>query len=63
MLETLSPTALLIYGLPFLLAFAWYMTKRHRSERRSAQRLTHAIESGLNEPSSLHPAASCQHRS
>jgi thioredoxin reductase/ferredoxin len=50
-----SSTALLLYGLPFLIVFAWYVTRRRRSERRSADRLSHALESGLNEPSSLHP--------
>ena len=50
-----SSTALLLYGLPFLIAFVWYVTRRRRSERRSADRLSHALESGLNEPSSLHP--------
>lgn len=55
MLETFSSTTLLIYGLPFVIASAWYMTRYYGSERRSARRLTHAIESGLNEPPSLHP--------
>jgi thioredoxin reductase/Pyruvate/2-oxoacid:ferredoxin oxidoreductase delta subunit len=55
LLESVSPAALAIYGLPFLLTFAWYTTRRRWSSRKSAQRLTQAVEAGLNEPASLHP--------
>ena len=53
--DILDSTALWLYGLPFLVVFAWYVTRWRRSERESAARLTHAIEEGLNEPASLHP--------
>jgi len=33
MLEGLNLTTLLIYGLPFLAAFAWYIARNRRSER------------------------------
>ena len=55
MLNSFSFTALLIYGLPFLVVFAWYVTRRRKNERESADRLTQAIDAGLNEPASLHP--------
>jgi len=55
MLSNLTLTTLLIYGLPFLGALAWYLARRSRSERQSAARLTQAVEEGLNEPASLHP--------
>ena len=55
MLENLNTTALLIYALPFAGMLVWYLTRRRRSERESADRLEQAIEAGLNEPASLHP--------
>jgi thioredoxin reductase (NADPH) len=55
MLANLTFTTLLIYGLPFLAALAWYLIRRHRNEREGAARLTRAVEEGLNEPASLHP--------
>ena len=55
MLDTLSFTALLIYGLPFLAAFAWYIARQRRTDREGSERLTKAVEAGLNEPASLHP--------
>jgi thioredoxin reductase (NADPH) len=55
--DTLSSnaTVALLYGLPFLIFFAWYVARRRRNERKSTARLTRAIEAGLNEPASLHP--------
>ena len=55
--DTLSSnaTVVLVYGLPFLIFFAWYVARRRRNERKSTARLTRAIEAGLNEPASLHP--------
>jgi len=55
MLEGLNLTTLLIYGLPFLAAFAWYIARNRRSEREGSARLKEAVEAGLNEPASLHP--------
>jgi thioredoxin reductase (NADPH) len=55
MLESFSFTALLIYGLPFVAAFAWYLARRRRADRNGAARLHQAVEAGLNEPASLHP--------
>ncbi|MGB5081701.1 MAG: NAD(P)-binding domain-containing protein [Burkholderiales bacterium] len=54
--DALAPfTALLMYGVPFLAVFAWYLMRRRRNERVSAARLTRSVEEGLNEPASLHP--------
>src|SRR5260221_804853 len=55
MLESVNLTTLLIYGLPFLAAFAWYIARHRRSERDGSARLKQAVEAGLNEPASLHP--------
>ncbi len=55
MLESVNLTTLLIYGLPFLAAFAWYVARARRRDREGSERLQQAIEQGLNEPSSLHP--------
>jgi thioredoxin reductase (NADPH) len=55
MLDNLTFTTLLIYGLPFLAAFGWYLARQRRNERESSTRLAQAVESGLNEPASLHP--------
>jgi thioredoxin reductase len=55
MLEGINLTTLLIYGLPFLVAFVWYIARQRRSEREGSARLKQAIEAGLNEPASLHP--------
>jgi thioredoxin reductase (NADPH) len=55
MLDILSFTALLLYGLPFVAAFAWYVARRRRNNREGAARLTQSVEAGLNEPASLHP--------
>jgi len=55
--DTLSSnaTTMLLYGVPFLIFFAWHVARRRRNERKSTARLTQAIEAGLNEPASLHP--------
>jgi len=55
MLATANTTTLLLYGLPFLIVFAVYLMRHRKHERESTVRLTEAIESGLNEPPSLHP--------
>ena len=55
MLDNLNLTTLLIYGLPFLAAFVWYIARRRRNDREGSARLTEAVEAGLNEPASLHP--------
>jgi thioredoxin reductase (NADPH) len=55
MLAELNYTVFLIYALPFLVALAWYLGRRRRSERESSARLRQAVEEGLNEPASLHP--------
>jgi thioredoxin reductase len=55
MLENVNLTTLLIYGLPFLAAFVWYIARNQRREREGSARLKEAVESGLNEPASLHP--------
>jgi thioredoxin reductase/ferredoxin len=55
MLDNLNLTTLLIYGLPFLAAFVWYIARRRRNEREGSARLHRAIEAGFNEPASLHP--------
>jgi len=55
MFDKLSFTTLLIYGLPFLVAFQWHVRRRRRKDREGAARLMRAIEEGLNEPPSLHP--------
>jgi thioredoxin reductase/Pyruvate/2-oxoacid:ferredoxin oxidoreductase delta subunit len=55
MLESVNLTTLLLYGLPFLAAFIWYIARNQRREREGSTRLKEAIEAGLNEPASLHP--------
>ena len=55
MLESVNLTTLLIYGLPFLAAFVWYIARHQRREREGSARLKEAVEAGLNEPASLHP--------
>jgi thioredoxin reductase len=55
MLESVNLTTLLIYGLPFLAAFVWYIARHQRSEREGSTRLKEALDAGLNEPASLHP--------
>jgi thioredoxin reductase/Pyruvate/2-oxoacid:ferredoxin oxidoreductase delta subunit len=55
MLNNFNLTTLLIYGLPFLAVFVWYIARRRRNEREGSARLTEAVEAGLNEPASLHP--------
>jgi thioredoxin reductase/Fe-S-cluster-containing hydrogenase component 2 len=55
MLESVNLTTLLIYGLPFLGAFVWYIVRHQRREREGSARLQEALEAGLNEPASLHP--------
>ncbi len=55
MLESVNLTTLLLYGLPFLAAFVWYIARQQRREREGSARLKEAIEAGLNEPASLHP--------
>jgi thioredoxin reductase len=55
MLESVSLSTLLIYGLPFLAALAWYVARNRSREREGSARLKEAVEAGLNEPASLHP--------
>lgn len=55
MLDSLNLTTLLIYGLSFLAAFVWYITRRRRNEQKGSARLAQAVEAGFNEPASLHP--------
>ena len=55
MLDNLHLTTLLIYVLPFVAAFVWYIARRRRNEREGSARLHQAIEAGINEPASLHP--------
>ena len=55
MLESVNLTTLLIYGLPFVAAFVWYIARHQRREREGSARLKEALEAGLNEPASLHP--------
>jgi thioredoxin reductase len=55
MLESVNLTTLLIYGLPFLAAFAWYIVRHRSREHEGSARLKEALEAGLNEPASLHP--------
>jgi len=50
-----NTTAVLLYGLPFLVFVAWHIVRRRGNERKSTALLTQAIEAGLNEPASLHP--------
>ena len=53
--DMLTYTALLLYGVPFLIFFAWYIVRQHGREREGSARLKQAVEAGLNEPASLHP--------
>src|SRR5262245_39924508 len=55
MLESASPIALALYGLPFVLILGWYLLGHRKDNREGKERLKQAIEQGLNEPSSLHP--------
>ncbi len=55
MLNELSPSSLLIYGLPLVLVFAIYLYRHRRRERHHSQRWAEAKEAGLTEPASLHP--------
>ncbi len=51
----MNTIAYLIYGIPLLAAFAWYVRKRVAVETHSAQVLTERRASGHIEPASLHP--------
>lgn len=53
--NTINTTMLLLYAVPFAAFLVLYMKRRRRHERQSALRLTEAVESGMNEPASLHP--------
>jgi thioredoxin reductase/ferredoxin len=53
--NTINATMLLMYAVPLVAFLALYMRRRRHHERESALRLTEAIESGMNEPASLHP--------
>ncbi len=55
MLETLNVSTLLLYGLPFVVVFGFYLVRHNRREREGSARLSQSIEAGLNEPASLHP--------
>ena len=55
MLEGVTLSTLLIYGLPFVAVLAWYIWKNRQREAEGSARLKEAVESGLNEPASLHP--------
>ena len=50
-----NTTMLLMYAVPFAAFLVLYMKRRRRHERDSAVRLNESIESGMNEPASLHP--------
>jgi thioredoxin reductase (NADPH) len=49
------PAALWLYALPLLLIFGIYGWRRSRQNRVSSVILRESVESGLTEPSSLHP--------
>jgi thioredoxin reductase/Pyruvate/2-oxoacid:ferredoxin oxidoreductase delta subunit len=55
MSNNINATMLLLYAVPFAAFLALYMKRRRRQERESALRLTEAVQSGMNEPASLHP--------
>jgi len=55
MLATVNTTTLVLYALPLVVVFAVYLISHRKHEKESSARLTEAIESGLNEPPSLHP--------
>ncbi len=46
---------LIVYALPLLLIFGITMLLRGQHERKSLRKLNIAIETGMNEPASLHP--------
>ena len=46
---------LLLYGAPLLLVLFLYIRKQRRTEKESIHHLDLSIQSGLNEPPSLHP--------
>lgn len=48
-------TALLLYIIPLLLIFIFYVIKRRYTHKLSEQLLAQAIKDGLTEPASLHP--------
>jgi thioredoxin reductase/NAD-dependent dihydropyrimidine dehydrogenase PreA subunit len=45
----------LIYGLPMLGIWGWYLARRRRHERHSRAALDDARAAGMSEPASLHP--------
>jgi thioredoxin reductase (NADPH) len=51
----MSSIMLLIYALPMLGIWAWYASRRNRSERRSENAHHESVSAGLLEPASLHP--------
>ena len=55
MSNNINATMLLLYAVPFAAFLALYMKRRRRQERESALRLIEAVQSGMNEPASLHP--------
>jgi thioredoxin reductase/Pyruvate/2-oxoacid:ferredoxin oxidoreductase delta subunit len=55
MLAAVNTSTLLLYALPLIIVFAVYLMRHRKHEKESSARLTEAIESGLNEPPSLHP--------
>src|SRR5262245_32398464 len=55
MLESASPLALALYGLPFVLIFGWYLTRRRKDNREGSERLKQAVVQGLTGPPPLHP--------
>ncbi len=50
-----SLTDLLLYAVPLLVVFLLYFRRREKHERRHAEALQEARESGLTDPVSLHP--------
>lgn len=48
-------TTQLLYLVPLVAGFGWYLRRERRRERQHATRLADAVAAGLNEPSTLHP--------
>jgi thioredoxin reductase (NADPH) len=47
---------MLVYLVPIALMLGWFTWKRHRAHQLNLEIHRQAVESGLNEPASLHPA-------
>lgn len=47
--------SLVVYAIPMLAIWSWYLLRRQASERRSAAARADAVQAGLTEPVSLHP--------